>query len=111
LHLGGLALRDRLLGGLDVGRREWRHQRVRHLADREPPIGDGAVRIVLDDRLERLDGLRVVEIVQQRHGALELALRRAARGCEMHGPEAIAGGLVSAGRRSGEECGRAGEDG
>jgi len=78
LRLRGLTLLDGFLRGLDYGRRERRHQRVRHRAHRQPPIGDRAVRIVLDDCLERLDRLGVVEIVQQRDRPLELGLHRGA---------------------------------
>jgi hypothetical protein len=51
---------------------------VRHRTHRQPPIGDRAVRVVLDNCLERLDRLGVVEIVQQRDRPLELGLHRGA---------------------------------
>ena len=78
LRLRRLTLLDRLLRRLDDGRWERRHQRVRHRAHRQPPIGDRTVRVVLDDRLERLDRLGVVEIVEQRDRPLELGLHRGA---------------------------------
>ncbi len=104
----GLALLDgleTLLQGLGGERRD---QRVGTLADGDAPVRDGAARIRLGDRGERLDRLGEEEGVLHREGTFELFLRlRRAGRLEHDAAELLAAGfglvVMGPGRGRGEK--------
>ncbi len=80
-----LALLDRVQPALQRRGVPRPDQRVRPDRHRQAPVGDGAARVGLGNRRERLDRLRKMERMQLGQGHLELLLRlRAARSLELH---------------------------
>src|SRR4029077_8670519 len=60
------------------------------VADRDSPVGDGALRIGRRRFGERLNAVRIVERMDERDAAVELLLRlRRARGLEMNAAEIL----------------------
>src|SRR3989441_12875360 len=107
LRLGAdrLALLDRLQTTLQRRRIEGPDERVRADAHRQTPVGDGAARVGLRDRRERLDRLGEEEGMERRERALELLLRlRRARSLEQHATELL-GARTRRGRDLGSPCG------
>ena len=96
LRSDGLTLLDRIEPALQSGRVKWADKRVGSLADGDAPIRDGARRINLGDRIERLHGLRKVERMQHRQCTVELLLGLGcARRLEQHATEVTLGLLRS----------------
>ena len=87
-----LALLHRLQAVLQDGGGQRQDQRVGTVADRDAPIGDGALRIGRGGFGECLDAVRIKERMHQRDAAIEFLLRlRSAGGLEGHAAELLCG--------------------
>jgi hypothetical protein len=83
-------LLDGVEAALERGGVERSDERIRALADRDTPVGDGAVRVGGRDRVECLHRLGKEERVQHGERPLEFLLRlRGARGLEVHPSELL----------------------
>jgi hypothetical protein len=87
-----LALLDRLQAVFQHGGGKWQDQRVGAVADRNAPVGDGALRIGRGRFGECPDAVGIDERMHERDAAIDFLLRlRRAGGLERHAAELLSG--------------------
>jgi len=74
----------------------WHHEWVRTVADRDAPVGDGALGVGRGSFGEGLDAVRVEERMHQREAAVEFLLRlRCAGGLKVHATDCAQVGVAT----------------